>query len=167
MRSTIDEEAFIEAYDEYAEAIFRYCAFRVSDRERARELMQETFANAWEYLRKGRSIEQMRPFLYRIAHNVCVNESLRAKPFSLEALEEQSGFDPVDARSRTPEEDAEAALLLERLGSLRPKDRELLALRYFDGLPVAEIAEALGIPPNTASVRIKRAVEELRKKMAP
>lgn len=167
MRAGVDEQAFIAAYDEYAEAIFRYCYFRVYDRERARELMQETFARAWEYARSGKRIENLRAFLYRVAHNVCVNEVLRAKPFSLEEMQELVGYDPVDTRARSPEEDAELALLLARMSELRQSDRELLTMRYLDGQPVTEIAEQLSESPNTISVRIKRALEELRKKMRP
>lgn len=167
MRSTIDEDAFIAAYDEYAEAIFRYCYFRVHDRERARELMQETFTKAWEYLQKGKEIDTVRAFLYRVAHNVCVNEVIRAKPYSLEEMQEKIGYDPTDEVTSSPERDAEVALLMARLSELRPKDQELLTLRYLNGLLVSEIAETLGEAPNTVSVRIKRALEELRKKMEP
>ena len=165
MRRKIDEQAFIAAYDEYAEAIFRYCYFRIYDRERARELMQETFTKAWEYLQKGNEIENLRAFLYKVAHNVCVNEAIRSKPYSLEEMQEKIGYDPADEDMSSPERDAETALLMTRLGELRPKDREVLTLRYLNGLPVTEIAEASGEAPNTVTVRIRRALDELRKKM--
>jgi DNA-directed RNA polymerase specialized sigma24 family protein len=47
------EEQFLQAYEEYADAIFRHCAMRISDRERGKELMQETFLKAWESVRRG------------------------------------------------------------------------------------------------------------------
>ncbi len=167
MRRKIDEQAFVAAYDEYAEAIFRYCYFRVNDREKAKELMQETFAKAWEYLQKGKEIDNVRAFLYRVAHNASVNEVTRRKPYSLDEMQERIGYDPVDEVSVSPEQDAEITLLLARLEELRPRDREVLTLRYLNGLPISEIAEAMGEPPNTVSVRVRRALEELRKKMEP
>lgn len=167
MRSGIDETAFIAAYDAYAEPIFRYCYFRVYDRERARELMQETFTKAWDYLQRGRPIESLRPFLYAVAHNVCVNEAMRAKPYSLDEMREYAGFDPEDADAVSPERDAEFALLMDRLGQMRDDERELLTLRYMNGLGVSEIAEALGEAPNTVSVRLRRALDRLREKMNP
>lgn len=167
MRRKIDEETFIAAYDEYAEAIFRYCYFQVRDRERAKELMQETFTKAWEYLQSGKEIDTVRPFLYRVAHNISVNEVTRRKAYSLEEMQEKAGYDPTDEDSSSPERDAEITLLMERMNELRPKEQEVLTLRYLNGLPVSEIAEATGEPPNTVSVRIRRALEELRKKMEP
>lgn len=167
MRRNIDETAYIEAYDRYAEPIFRYCYARVYDRERAKELMQETFAKGWEYLQKGEEIQNLRAFLYTVAHNVCVNESVRSKSYSLDEMQEQSGYDPADDVSSTPERDAETSLLMERLKELRPQDSELLTLRYMEGLRVADIAKIIGKPPNTVSVQLRRALEELRKKMEP
>lgn len=41
---------FINAYNEYSDEIFRYCFYRVYDREKARELSQETFMKVWKYL---------------------------------------------------------------------------------------------------------------------
>lgn len=167
MRSRIDETVFIRAYDEYADAIFRYCYFRVYDRERAQELMQETFTRSWEYVRNGNQVGNLRAFLYRVAHNVCVNDAVRPKSFSLEEMQEVAGYDPADTTARSPEEDAELSLLITHLRTLRPKDQELLTLRYMNGLPVTEIAELMGESANTISVRIKRALEELRKKLQP
>lgn len=166
MKRSITEADFIAAYDEYADALFRYCYFRTYDRERAQELMQETFTNAWVYLRQGKEIENLRAFLYRTAHNVCVNEVVRSKAYSLDEMQEQVGYDPADS-SRSPEEEAEGALVLERLEELKPADRDVLTLRYVEGLQVKEIAAATGEPPNTVSVRIKRALAELKEKIEP
>lgn len=159
----IDEKNFIEAYDSYADALFRYCYFRVYDRERARELMQETFFKAWEYLHKGNEIENLRAFLYKVAHNVCVNEAIRSKPVSLDEMRENVGYDPEDHDLPSPERSAEGALLMERLLRLSDSDREALTMRYVDGLPVNEIAKHLGEAPNTVSVRIHRALARLKK----
>ncbi len=161
----IDEKVFIEAYDSYADALFRYCYFRVYDRERARELMQETFLKAWEYLHKGNEIENLRAFLYKVAHNVCVNEAIRSKSVSLDEMRETVGYDPEDKQELSPERQAEGSLLMERLALLSQTDRETLTLRYVEGLPVAEIATMLGETPNATSVRIHRALARLKKEM--
>lgn len=158
-----NKEAFVAAYNENAEAIFRYCVFRIFDRERSRELMQETFTKTWEYLKEGNEIQNLRAFLYKVAHNLCVNEVIRRKAYSLDSMKEDSGFDLKDAGSRTPEETAELALLLKCLGMLKPAERDILEMRYVDDLKVSEIAEILGALPNTISVRLKRAENSLKK----
>lgn len=162
-----EEAAFLEAYDQYADAIFRYLAFRIYDRDRARELMQETFTKAWEYIRTGKEIEQYRPFLYRVAHNLSVNEALRTKPLSIDALYEDGSYDPADSAARSPEEEAEVQEVLRALSALSDEEQSLMTLRYIEGLPVKEIAKLLGVPPNTVSVRIHRALARLRESLQP
>lgn len=159
------ENDFIRAYDELADEIFRFCAFQVRDREKAKDLMQETFTRTWTYMETGKKVSNLKAFLYKTARNLSINESVRSKALSLEALQEAGGYDPEDTKSESPEDLAEAALLTEHLGNLDPATQEVLTLRYMNGLPVKEIGEILGEAPNTVSVRIHRAIEELKKRM--
>lgn len=158
----VTEHAFLEAYDEYADALFRYCYFRVKDREKAQDLMHETFTKTWEYLRAGNEIQSLRAFLYRVAHNLSVNEVVRSQPLSLDELQETVGYDPEDTKASSPEEDAEGILLMERLMELPDADRQALTLRYVEGMRVKDIADHLGESANAVSVRIHRALARLR-----
>ncbi len=91
-----EEDKFIKAFDAYADGIFRYCFFRVFNRERAKDLVQDTFMRAWEYAAKGNKIENLKAFLYKIAHNVVIDESRKVKEYSLDALLSE-GFDvPIE-----------------------------------------------------------------------
>ena len=162
----VDEHTFIQAYDAHAESIFRYCYFKVYDRERARELMQETFLNTWTYIRKEEEISNLQAFLYKVAHNLCVNEVVRKKPLSLEELKEATGYDPEDTLP-SPEETAEQSEVLEKLDLLQDSDREVLILRYVEGLAVKDIAAMLNDTPNAVSVRIHRALERLKEELSP
>lgn len=163
----IDEESFISAYDDYADALFRYAYFRVYDRERAKELMQEAFMKTWEYLASGKKITNVRAFLYRTVHNLSVNEAVRSKAYSLEEMHEVVGFDPADTSEATPEEAAEYQIALRALEKLDAAERDLIVMRYVDGLPVKEIAHILRESPNTVSVRIHRALQKVRDQLQP
>lgn len=158
------KESFISAYDQYSQAIFRYCLFRVFDRERAKELMQECFMNTWEYMAEGREVVNLKAFLYKVAHNLCVNEVIKRRPYSLDQMKETAGFDLKDDKSRTPEEDMELGILLKNIKMLNSGERDILTMRYVDDLKVSEIAEILDALPNTISVRISRAEASLKKK---
>ncbi len=164
MKRNINEQTFITAYDEYADAIFRYCSFNVNDRERAREIMQETFTRTWDYLRGGKEIRLIKPFLYRVAHNLCADERARNAPYSLDALREDGGFDPPDPDAKS-DAFAEKNILFGHVETLAPLYREVLSLRFGSGLSIEEISTILGESKNTISVRIHRALEELRKKI--
>ncbi len=161
----ITEKAFIRAYDELADDIFRFCAFRLYDRERALEVMQDTFTRTWVYIGAGNEIENLKAFLYKTARNLCTNEMVRSSSFSLDEMQEVAGYDPEDQVSETPEDVAEASVLMKHVAELDPRAQEVLTLRYMNGLAVKEIGEILGEAPNTVSVRIHRAVEDLRKRM--
>ncbi len=152
-------EAFLKAYDELGDAIFRHCYFRVYDRERAKELAQECFLRTWDQIARGREINNLKAFLYRVATNLTIDESRRRKEESLESRLE-AGFEPAVAPRSA--EQAEAARLLAAADRLDPKYREVLIMRYVEGLGPAEIAGIIGETENNVSVRLHRAIERLR-----
>ncbi len=164
------EETFLEAFDEHADALFRHAAFRLSDRERAKDLTQDTFVKAWEYLRRGGTVREWKSFLYRIIHNAIIDEYRRKKSRSLDALVEEHTTTAIAELSVAGHHEIETAadesLLIERVRELIPTLREteqtVITLRYSDGLSPREIAAILGISENVVSVRIHRAIAHLK-----
>lgn len=166
--SAISRE-FLRAYDEYSDAIFRHCYFRLSDRERALEISQETFTRAWDYLSQGKEIRSMKPFLYRVASNLIVEEYRKHKSVSLDAIldDELQGEGSV-AELRDDESTGRMIDLLDgrramdALKKLPEQYREVLVLRFVDGLSPKEIALFLEERENTVSVRIHRGLARLK-----
>ena len=162
--STIkDKDDFTAAYDKFADAIFRHCYFRVSDREKAKDLMQEVFVRTWNYIVDGNEIKELKSFLYRTAHNLIVDEyRTRKNDASLEELR-YIGFDSAeDAREKLYAR-VDAKEILSLLDRLDPKHREVVIMRYIDDLGPKEISEITGESQNTISVRINRAIEQAKK----
>jgi RNA polymerase sigma factor (sigma-70 family) len=155
------DQLVLDAYDTYADAIFRHCLFRVRDRERAKDLMHDTFLRALEAQRKGADIQNMRAFLYRIAHNLIIDAYRRDHgDASLEELEETVGFDPPDA-SQSPARDFAGTEVLEKLQHVDEPYRSAVILRFVDGLEPSDISELLGVSANVVSVRIHRGLKRL------
>lgn len=154
--------SFEDAYDEFLDPIFLFLASRLHDRERAKELTQETFVRAWKYLADGKRIERMRPFLYTTAYNLFKNE-LRAKRqvISLDSAMEDYGFELRD-QGIPLEKALELKELVSTIYELPATYREVLIMRYVDGLAVKDIADILGETQVTISVRIHRGVNKLR-----
>ncbi|HVW66112.1 MAG TPA: RNA polymerase sigma factor [Candidatus Peribacteraceae bacterium] len=159
------EQEFLTAYDQYADAIFRHCYFRVFDRERGKDLMQEVFMRAWEYLCKGEKVLNMRAFLYRIANNLIVDESRKRKETSLEKLQEE-GFDPGKDETPRMHSRIEHSRVIKKLGGLDDHYRDIIIMRYINDLSPSEIAEVTGESANTVSVRIYRGLKQLRSLLA-
>lgn len=159
------EQEFLEAYDLYSDAIFRHCYFRVFDRERGKDLMQEVFMRAWEYINKGEKVLNMRAFLYRIANNLIVDESRKKKEASLDKLQEE-GFDPGLDETGKINSRIEHSRVVNTLQHLDDNYRDILVMRYMNDLSPSEIAEVTGESANTVSVRIYRGLKQLRSKLA-
>jgi RNA polymerase sigma-70 factor (ECF subfamily) len=162
-------QEFGEAYERYSDELFRHCCLRISDRERATELTQETFVRAWQYMERGEEVRELRPFLYRTLRNLIIDEYRKHKTVSLESmLESEQGstevFMPAD-ESNTLEaavDRFDGKRALDSLARLPEPYREVLVMRYVDGFSLAEIARELGESENAVSVRIHRGLKKMR-----
>ena len=161
-------KVFDEAFSAYADELFRHAFFRISDRERAVDLVQECFLRAYGYAKTG-DISDVRSFLYRTLRNLIIDEYRRKKSFSLDAMMEN---EEKDADALLPKDETntlEAAMqrldgarALRKVSELSPGYAEVLILRYVDGLTPGEIAERIDVSENLVSVRIHRALKALR-----
>ena len=148
-----------DAYDEYADALFRHCYFRIGDRERACELMQDTFMKTWEYLTGGNVIKDLRPFLYKTANNLVVDHLRRKSKRKEESFEDlqEKGFDVASDEDSTRK--VEKKFTEEQI---KEPEKTAIILRYIDELSPKEIAEALDVSANVVSVRINRGMKMLQ-----
>lgn len=154
-------EKFSAAYDEYKDAIFRHCYFHTFDRERAKDLLQETFVKTWEYLAAGNDVDNVRAFLYKVATNLVINAARKKKEQSLDALQEQ-GFDPAGSDDVAGRDYIAETRVIEHLGKIEEPYRSAVTMRYIEGLSPTEIAEITGENANAVSVRINRGLKQLR-----
>ena len=155
-------QEFLEAYDNFSDAIFRHCAFRVWERDRARDITQETFLKTWGYLAKGNTIVNIRAFLYRVANNLIIDDARKRKPIlSLELLAEE-GFDLAGTGDKDIERAVTIRDLMGTLKTLPEEYRTILIMRYSDDLTPKEIGKILGKTENTISVRIHRAIKKIK-----
>lgn len=155
------QEEFAKAYDEYKDAIFRHCYFHTFDRERAKDLLQETFVKTWEYLAAGNNIDNVRAFLYKVATNLVINAARKKKEQSLEALQEV-GFDPAGDDDPAAHDVIAEERVIRVLRTIEEPYRSAVTLRYIEGFAPAEIADITGESPNVISVRINRGLKQLR-----
>ncbi|MDD2807668.1 MAG: sigma-70 family RNA polymerase sigma factor [Patescibacteria group bacterium] len=156
------EEQLIKAYDDYADAIYRFCVYRVYNHELAKDLVSETFTKTWDYMVKGNEVKNTRALLYRVARNLIIDYSRKKKEQSLDQLIADQG-ESVVGWIDNQAECADAALAIEKLDLLSKEFREVIALRYLEGYGPKEIAEILGKPATLISVRLNRALRKLNK----
>lgn len=158
------EEQFIAWYDSWSDAIFRHCYFRIYDYERARDLTQEVFTRVWQYAKAGNVIDNPRALLYKTATNCIINEHKKKSTESLDAMQEETGFDVGSTHDeRNIFGMIDGKKLIEKIDSiLDEKHKTVILLRYLSGLGPKEIAEATSESENVVSVRLHRAIKKLR-----
>ena len=159
-------------------AVFRV-AFRITgSAPDAEDVAQEAFLRAYNKLENFRGNSTFSTWIHRIAMNSAFNlverrtrelshtaRSLTADPMSAHTIP-----DPADLQPN-PEHlllDREAHTLREAaMQQLTPMERTAFTLRHMEDLPIAEIAEALRVPANSAKQAVFRAVSKLRRSLAP
>lgn len=153
---------FNEAYEAYSDAIFRFCFFKISDKDKAFDLAQETFVRLWNYQRTGeKEVENVRAFLYKIARNLIIDEYRKKNTFSLDALQE-GGFDVRFEGHKDMELEVSAREAIDAVYELDDLYREVALLRFVEGFPPKEIAAVLSVSENVVSVRLNRAIKKLQ-----
>jgi len=156
------KKEFLEAYEAHADALFRYSLSKLSDRDKAKDVVQDTFVRYWEYTAINGQVNNIKAFLYRVASNAIVDNYRKRKEISLDLLAED-GFDPMDIDTHEKmARSLDSKRSLELVNALDEKGREVILLRYVEGLSVKEIAEVLDERENTISVKIHRALKELQ-----
>lgn len=151
-----------EAYEEYSQAIFRYCFFKISDREKALDFVSETFTRTWQYMLKGNDIENMKTFLYTTASHIIIDEYRKKKSISLDALMD-SGNEPQGETKEALYTAFDIARVMKKMLKLPKNDNAILGMRYIEDLSIQEIATKLNESENTVSVRIHRGLGKLKK----
>lgn len=155
------EKRYVQAYDDFADALFRFCVLRVSDKTLAEDLTQETFMKTWKYLADGNEIENLKAFLFKTATNLIIDYYRKKKESSLNALLEE-GFDIEGDGSDSTIDFAAGREAIALIDKLEPGYREIMVMRYVEDMPVYEIAGLIGESENVVSVRIHRAIKKLR-----
>lgn len=157
--STIEIE-FSETFTQYGDAIFRFCLVKVSSKELAEDMTQEVFMRYWQYLKAKKDITNTRALLYTIANNLAKDWYKRKKSDSLDdrlAL----GLEPTE-KSAGPEMLFAHQEVIAAMEGMDTMDRDVLVLRYVEGLDPKDIADILEETANVISVRLHRATKRLQ-----
>ncbi len=153
-----------DLYRELRKPLLRYLAGLGLSLDEAQDIVQDAFLSLHKHLAGGGSQENIRGWLFRVAHN-------RARNFQ-QSYAHRLGepLDPVfDAASRetSPEQAVLAKEKFQRLDkairSLAAQERECLMLRA-EGLRYREIGEVLGLATSTVGETLERAVKKLAEK---
>jgi RNA polymerase sigma-70 factor (ECF subfamily) len=151
-------DAFDALFRRHYERVRAMCARVTNSPSAGDDLAQETFLRVLRHRATFRGDARFSTWLYRIAHNLCLELAARHARDRKIAERWRAEVEP----SLTPQHSDEAEQISAALASLAPDQREILVLCRYDDLPFAEIGEILGCTAGAARVRAHRALVALR-----
>ena len=160
-----DTAALGELYDQYAPKIYSYILYQVCDDCLAEDLTANVFRKVLDAVLTSKAWQQsFTSWLYRIAHNAVVDHYRRNKNNESLPLDERlvaASDDPVAAvESRLSREDIKQALL-----ALTLDQREVVALKFFEGFSNLETAQVMGKTEGAIKSLQYRALGALRRQL--
>src|SRR5829696_1656796 len=157
--ATGDERAFAAIFRRHHQALYRFCLAIVGDAQDAQDALQNTMVKVLRALPGEERRIELKPWLYRIAHNESV-ELLRRRRETPELDAELPSPEPgTMERAETRER---LRLLLDDLDELPERQRETLVMRELAGLAFAEIGAAIGASDAVARQAVYEARRSLR-----
>lgn len=167
-----DPEAYSQVYDLYIDRIYRFVFFKVSNKEDAQDLTSEVFLKTWHYIIEGKEIKNLNALFYKIARNLVIDHyrKARQKDISLDDLVGSGdNLKPEIDLAVEGQDDLDTKIQIEKIQDkllgLKDEYREVIILRFVEGLSINEIAEIVGKKNGAVRVILFRALNALRELM--
>jgi RNA polymerase sigma-70 factor (sigma-E family) len=130
----------------------------LADADGAEEVVQEAFARTLAHWDRVDDKADPLPYLRSVILNLCRGR-FRRRPTPLRPDRPELSAEAVAGRA------ARRAAVVDALGTLPDRQREVVALRYFAELSTEETADALGISPGTVKTHLHRATQALASRL--
>lgn len=166
-----DQSAISKLIERHSRRVRDYIRMMVKDADLAEDIFQETFIKAVRVIDEGRYTDNGRflSWVLRIAHNQVI-DYFRAQKQNRQVSESSAGYNvlgtlrfaenSIEDRMVSSQIEADVRALVELLPQ---EQRDVVRMRYYDGLSFKEIAEQTGVSINTALGRMRYALINMRK----
>jgi RNA polymerase sigma-70 factor (ECF subfamily) len=159
----LTEAELVEIYREHTGPLYVFVSRRVgADRSLAEDIVQDAWLRAVDHWPRRGTPDHPRAWLMRVARNLLISHFRRRRPTLVDPSELE-----LEADTYSPETPAVAALVNWGLARMRRGQAALLESFYFDGKGTREIAEELGLSERAVEGRLRRARQNLEKRLKP
>lgn len=161
-----DRNRFCELFETYQPALRRLVAGYAAEPADRDDLLQDIAVGIWKSLPGFRGEASERTWIYRIAHNIAIRSSSRARTRSKRELAVSFDSPSGDASAEDALMVAERRqILMNGIRELALLDRQLVML-HLEGLSAAEIQEVTGVSQGAVATRLTRIRQRLAEKVA-
>lgn len=162
-----DADAVRALYDRFGGLVFTIANRILGDRQRAEEVTQHTFLQAWRNADSFEPGRDFAPWLATIARRAAIDVQRREQRRPAGALDTADPGDGALVSLPPSAEQLEAVWSVRAaIDALDPDDREIVRLQHLDGWSHTQIAERLGVPVGTVKSRSHRAHRRLANRLA-
>ena len=163
-----DKEAQGKLVNLWFKRIYNFTYKYFADHDLAMEVAQETFILLHKKIRQLETAGKFKPWLYRIAANLCHVESRRRRRRDQRFIgdNKEGGYETAQAPFFNPDKQFQREelqrILQEALNTLSEEQREVVIMKEYEGLKFREIAEVLSCSENTVKSRLYYGLSHLR-----
>lgn len=165
-----DRAAFKALYDRYRDRVYNLIFYSMGDELASEDILQIVFIKIYRGLPGFRFEASLATWIYRITLNECLNQQQRRGaqyvPFDA-ILGSDHEFDPAALPDFEHADKERREIIHRAMMELSPKLRDVVALKYLEGLSYEEIATVLECAPGTVASRLSRALEQLEARLRP
>jgi RNA polymerase sigma-70 factor (ECF subfamily) len=165
-----DRGAFKEIYDRFRDRVYNLAYYSLGEALAAEDALQIVFMKVHQALPGFRFESALATWIYRIALNECLNQNRKrsAQHVPLESIlgsgeEIDTGSAPDDKHALSERRE----IILQAVMELSPKLRNVVVLKYLEGLSYDEVAAVLECSPGTVASRLNRALAAMEARLRP
>lgn len=151
----------IKLYEAEAVSLVRLARIFTDDRNAAEDLVQEAFIRLYRSASRIQDSSKSAAYLRSILLNLCRDHNRRGL-MSLRHRQASVELTPIDEPQDLVVRSERQAEVIDALLALSMRQRECLVLRYYSDLSESEIAQTLGISPNSVKTHCRRGMESMR-----
>jgi len=161
-----DRDAFAELYRQLERPLFGYLMKLVRERDMAEDVLSETMLEVWRQAGRFEGRSSVSTWVFSIAHHRAVSRFRKRRESALDEGYAATIADDAPMPDQRVQAMGMSRLLTRLMEQLSFEHREVIHLAYYQEFSVQEIADALGLPPNTVKTRMFYARQRLKALLA-
>ena len=161
IRAGSETELYSLLFKRYYPKVLDKCYSLTHNKDLSEELTGDILSKTYEKLASYKGNSSFSSWLYSITYNHCIDYLREQKKLHYPEWNSSNALPEIIDESYDEQEEISYDQLMELLNKLHTEEKALIMMRYFDEMPLQQIAEALRVTESAAKMRLKRAKARL------